>query len=183
MKVERKKTEPESIEMETNAFYFLLFFVIGVEFFEGFFIFTKSPVTFLLVKRCEFMQRFELFIRSIPVGHTLSKWKCETEHYIHLWLSLFFSLLTHNLALSLSLSAPIYLMKDFFFLFIVATLLSLQCNLSSNFLVVRPSLRLLLSFILSALLCHRILYKFSNILAIQSQIMGLLSETLIEIMY
>ena len=35
-----------------------------------------------LVKRCEFMQRFELFIRSIPVGHTLSKWKCETEHYI-----------------------------------------------------------------------------------------------------
>lgn len=39
-----------------------------------------------LVKRCEFMQRFELFIRSIPVGHTLSKWKCETEHYIHLWL-------------------------------------------------------------------------------------------------
>lgn len=32
------------------------------------------------------MQRFELFIRSIPVGHTLSEWKCETEHYIHLWL-------------------------------------------------------------------------------------------------
>lgn len=44
----------------------------------------------LLVKRCELMQRFELFIRSIPVGHTLSEWKCETEHYIHLWLFRYF---------------------------------------------------------------------------------------------
>lgn len=42
-----------------------------------------------LVKRCEFMQRSELFIRSIPVGYTLSKWKCVTEHHIHLWLFLF----------------------------------------------------------------------------------------------
>lgn len=39
------------------------------------------------------MQRSELFIRSIPVGHTLSKWKCETEHYIHLWLFRFSSFL------------------------------------------------------------------------------------------
>lgn len=49
------------------------------------FVFTSLQLHSVLVKRCEFMQRFELFIRSIPVGHTLSKWKCETEHYIHLW--------------------------------------------------------------------------------------------------